>query len=212
MLRWIGLVLRAVWGVVVAFGFMCFLALTVLLLSPRPASAHTGSPAMVTWSSGQYLTYTDLNNALAHIHNTLSAGIVDANLSSSAAIAHSKLQTPALVSKAVLSTTTACVGAGAAGTDCTVAVEHSKFLSTSGGAGAGNSALEATGNTGRYDLTLSYTPTDTNFVVNVAAGTLGVYCAVVTRATAAPHMRIHCRTDAAVDTDTNIMVSVFDTN
>jgi hypothetical protein len=55
------------------------------------ASAHSESPSLVTFTNGQILTHTDLNNSLAHIHNTLSGGITNTHISASAAIAYSKL-------------------------------------------------------------------------------------------------------------------------
>lgn len=176
------------------------------------AYAHTGSPSPTTWSTGNTLTASNLNDTIAHIHNTLSGGIVDAHLSTSAAISHSKLARPGLVPKAVLFTTSACAGAGAAGTDCTTGVEYVQFIGTSGGAGTGNSALEANGAAGSYLLTLNYTPTDTNFGVIAQSMTTQVFCTVTGRATTAPHITIDCENDASADTDANLTVTVFDTN
>lgn len=193
-----------------------FLFMTVF--SMGVAVAHTGSPAPTVWSSGNTLTAANLNDTVAHIHNTLSGGIVDAHISTSAAIAHSKLARPGLVAKAVLSTTTACVGGGAAGTDCTVGVEQVQFLNTSGGAGVGNSALEAGGANGTYILSLNYSPTDANFMINVtSSGTTRRNCGVLTRGAGAPagvgNFTIACWDEAtAALADTNIMVTVFDTN
>lgn len=197
---------------VVAAAMLAVLIQIVGLVAYGVARAHTGSPTAVTWSAGQRLTVDDLNNTVAHLHNTFSAGIVNAHLSTSAAIAHSKLATPALVAKAVLTTSTACVGAGAAGTDCTTDVEHSQFLSTSGGAGSGNSALEASGSSGLYLLSLSYTPTDDDFIVVVSSGTSSVWCSVAAKSTTAPHFQISCENDASTLTDANINVVVFDTD
>ena len=109
------------------------------------AQAHTGSPTPVTWTAGQRLTVDDLNNTIAHIHNTLSAGIVNANISTSAAIAHSKLATPALVPKAWTIVTANCDGAAAAGTDCT-------FV------GSQVTAVSAQGAGGVYCVDLAFTP------------------------------------------------------
>ncbi len=176
------------------------------------ANAHSGTPTPTTWSSGNTLTAANLNDTISHLHNTFSAGIVDAHVSTAAAISHSKLATPALVPKAVLSISSTCDAALAAGTDCGVGIEHSKFLSTSGGAGSGNSAVECTGTAGMYDLTLSYTPTNTNFGVLLTSSTILVFCAVTARSTTAPHMRIRCHTDAAVATNTPFSALVFDTD
>lgn len=197
---------------VVAAAFLAVLIQVVTVLGYGVAVAHTGSPSPTTWTNGSQLTATQLNDTVAHLHNTFSAGIIDAHISTSAAIAHTKLATPALVAKAVLTTSTACVGGGAAGTDCTTDVEQSRFLSTSGGAGSGNSALEATGVTGLYALTLAYTPTDDDFIVLVTSGSSSVWCSVATKAITAPHFQISCEDDTSTLTNTNLNIVVFDTD
>lgn len=198
-------VLQALAGIGATFLFMVVMSVSVAL-------AHTGSPSPTTWSAGNTLTAQSLNDTIAHIHNTLSAGIVDSNISTSAAISHSKLARPGLVTKAVLFTTTACAGAGAAGTDCTIGVEQVQFLGTSAGAGTGNSALEANGTAGSYLLTLNFTPTDTNFGVIAQSMTSQVFCTVTGRSITAPHITLDCENDASADTDANLTVTVFDTN
>lgn len=56
-----------------------------------------------TWSVGEVITSTDLNAALSHIHGTMVGGhgprLVNADVSGSAAIAHTKLAGPALLPK-----------------------------------------------------------------------------------------------------------------
>src|SRR3990172_5536886 len=56
------------------------------------------------WSSTETFTSTDINANFTHIHKTMVGGhgarLVNADVSSSAAIAHSKVATPALLSKA----------------------------------------------------------------------------------------------------------------
>lgn len=60
--------------------------------------------AIKSWSSGETLRSTDLNANFSHIHGLMVGGhgarLVDADVSSSAALSHSKLATPALVPKA----------------------------------------------------------------------------------------------------------------
>lgn len=164
--------LRAVWGVVLTFGFMCFMALLgTFAVNVRSAAAHTASPAMVTFQAGAKLTAADLNNALAHIHNTLSGGITDANLSTSAAIAHTKLATPALVPKASAVVTANCDGAAAAGTDCTfTSISNVTAVSAQGTAGGGI-----------YCVDLAYAPANTVFVVNVTSHTATAVCIATDR-------------------------------
>lgn len=65
-----------------------------------------------TWTAGEYITQTDLNAALTHLHNSVGHGhgpiLVNADVSASAAIAHSKLATPALLPKAWVTLTASC--------------------------------------------------------------------------------------------------------
>lgn len=144
------------------------------------AIAHSGSPSPTTWSNGQVLTHTALNDTVSHLHNTFSGGIVDAHLSTSAAVQHSKLQFPALVPKAWAVVTADCTGSAAAGTQCTTA-DLSRV-----------STITTNGATGVFRLNLAYTPGNTAFVVLVTSHTSGSYCMADTRATAAPHALIKC--------------------
>jgi len=75
------------------FGAALLLALCIW----SPVLAHTSTPAFTVWSPGQGLTATALNDSLAHLHNTFSGGIVDAHISSTAAISVSKLARPDLL-------------------------------------------------------------------------------------------------------------------
>lgn len=62
------------------------------------------SSSIKVWASGESLSTADLNGNFAHIHNLMVGGhgarLVNADVNASAAIAHSKLATPALVPKA----------------------------------------------------------------------------------------------------------------
>lgn len=179
-----------------------FINIAIQEVLPRVAFAHTGSPAMVTWQDGDQLNATDLNNALAHLHNTFTNGIIDANISSSAAISHSKLATPPLVSKAYLSTITVCAGGGAAGTDC-ASVESSGFDTVTG-------AAEAAGVTGVYRFNLNYTPATTNFAVLVTSFTSSLYCSANTTSVSKPHFKVNCYDAAGSLTDAAFSVIVLD--
>lgn len=141
-----------------------FLAGVLLLTTGVEAWAHTGSPTPTTWSSGNTLTAANLNDTISHIHNTFTAGIVDAHISSSAAIAHSKLATPALVPKAWAVVTTNCNGGAAAWTPC--------------GAFTGSKVTQIaeSGTNGTFCVQLAYTPTDTNFAVIVSTNSANRTC------------------------------------
>lgn len=76
--------------------YLPHLLLVLLLAVPVTASA------IKVWVTGETLRAADLNANFAHIHNTKVGDgtlLVNADVSSSAAIAHSKLATPALVPK-----------------------------------------------------------------------------------------------------------------
>lgn len=75
------------------------IAILVLAIA---AAAVVASP-LKTWVVGETLTYSDINANFAHIHGLMVGGhgprLVNADVSSSAAISHAKLATPALVPK-----------------------------------------------------------------------------------------------------------------
>lgn len=89
-----------------------------------------------TWVSGEYITAADLNANMSHIHNNMVGGhgprLVNADVSGSAAIAHSKLATPALLPKVWASVTATC----ATPATCTL-VDESGIASIAGQATTG---------------------------------------------------------------------------
>lgn len=115
--------------------------------------------AIKQWADGDVLTASDLNGALQHIHNNMvgnhGARLVNADVSTTAAIAHSKLAAPALVPKAygeVAYTVPNCE----TGT-CTISSSYNVSSITNVDAGVYNVALSAGG-------------TDTTYAVVVSAG------------------------------------------
>ncbi len=96
-----------------------------IVIAALTASLIAGATAIKTWGA-EVLRYTDLNSNFAHLHDTMVGGhgarLVNADVSASAAIAHSKLATPALVPK-VWGTVGITGGAGTAAcgaSPCTV--------------------------------------------------------------------------------------------
>lgn len=67
-----------------------------------------------TWNAGEVVTASDINANFQHIHNLMVGGhgarLVNADVSASAGISHSKLATPALVPKAMGGIVTPCDG------------------------------------------------------------------------------------------------------
>lgn len=74
------------------------------------AVASAGS--IKVWTTGEYITAATINANFAHIHNLMVGGhgprLVNADVSGSAAISHSKLATPALLPKAWVTVSTVC--------------------------------------------------------------------------------------------------------
>lgn len=71
------------------------------------AAALAVAGSIKVWAPGDVLSSTDLNANFAHIHGTMVGGhgarLVNADVSPSAALAHSKLASPSLLPKAVTS-------------------------------------------------------------------------------------------------------------
>lgn len=118
--------------------------------------------AIKVWTTETFRA-TDLNTTLAHVHDNMVGGhgarLVNADVATTAAIAHSKLATPAIVPKAW-----AYVGsATCAASPCTVAV------------GSGISGITRT-SAGLYVATFTTTRSDTNYGVGVTPATADINC------------------------------------
>jgi hypothetical protein len=153
--------------------------------------------AIKVWTTGETLRSADLNAVLAHIHNNMvgahGARLTNADVNASAAIAHSKLQTPALIPKAWAYVQPSC---GAS--PCSIAASS-----------AVNSITRVS--QGLYDVTLSYTPANVNFAVLVTPTAGSAYlCRVSAIATSAPHFRLNCFDTVPAVQDTGFAVHVMD--
>lgn len=176
----------------VAAATLITLALTFGVLKIPSALGQT----LHTWNTGDVLRATDLNaNFTALKTGKVGSGVtlVNADVSNSAAIAHSKLATPALVPKAWSYIETTCT----AGT-CTL-TDSSQVTSITWSA------------TGVYNVTLAYTPANNDFAVFVTSHVASTFCAATGQATAAPHVVIRCYSDAGAATDTHFSMLVMDT-
>lgn len=100
-------------------------AIAVLLIVPL---AYASS--IKVWSTGETIRTADLNANFSHLHTAAEALITNAKVSSSAAIAHSKLATPALLPKAWASTSGVC-----SSTPCTIAASSGVASITRSGTG-----------------------------------------------------------------------------
>lgn len=170
-----------------------------ILVATCPAWSQT----LYSWGSDEVVVNTDLNgNFTALKTGKVGSGVTltNSDIASNAAIAHSKMATPALLPKAWATVTANCDGGAAAGTDCTVG-DSSNIPSANG--------VEATAAAGVYRVNLSYTPANANFAVLVTAHTSGVYCNADTRATAAPHFVVRCWDGAVPGASNNVQFSVL---
>lgn len=162
------------------------LFIVAILIVVSPAIAGT----IHTFANGEALTAANLNQPLQHIHNTMVGGhgarLVDADVSASAAITHSKLKTPSLVPKAwaTVNFSAGCVSVNGACSESSTGVVYSQVTS-----------ITRTG-TGVYQVVLSYTPANTGFAVIVgteaAATPAFTSCTATSKATSSPHFLIQC--------------------
>lgn len=172
---------------------------TILAFVVVTGAAVAGS--IKSWTN-EVLTAADLNANFSHIHGSMVGGhgarLVNADVSASAAIAHSKLATPALVPKAFAFVTISC-----SSSPCSV-ISSSKI-----------DAITRTG-TGVYEVDLGYTPANINFAPFVqAVGSNENFCTVTAiNHAAAPHVTFKCyradvggaATGGAVDTGFSLLV------
>lgn len=152
--------------------------------------------AIKTWVSGETLTAADLNSNFAHIHNSMVGGhgarLVNADVSASAAISHTKMATPALLPKAW-----AFVGAaGACGASpCTISASSGVSGVTRGGAGT-------------YSVTLSPARANAVYGVLVTSGTGALYCIGIPAS--ALLVTVVCYDAAGAVTDATFTVQILD--
>jgi hypothetical protein len=96
-------------------------------------SLPSDAGSIKTWSTHETLRASDINANFSHIHNEMVGGegarLVNADVSASAAIAHSKLATPALLPKAMAVMTTTCT-AGTCALAASSGVTSIAFVST----------------------------------------------------------------------------------
>lgn len=152
--------------------------------------------AIKTWTSGNTLTATDLNSNFQHIHNNMVGGhgarLVDADVSATAAVSHSKLAVPALVPKAW-----AFVGnAVCAASPCAIADSSGISGITRSGAGV-------------YPATITSARTGALYGAWATSNTAALYA--VAEVTSATVVTVRCYDAAAVPTDCAFSVVVMDT-
>ena len=149
--------------------------------------------AIKTWST-EVLLSSDLNATFEHIHGALRGGshtlITNADLSASAAIAHTKMATPGLLSKGWASLSAVC----AAGTCAQAEASGIAFTITFVSDGLYNVAFAAR--------------TDAAYAAFATALTVDHYCTVHTQSTSA--FRVECQLHDGVATNTAFNVMLMD--
>lgn len=169
-------------------------ALLAVALVATPAL----SGSIKVWSNGEYITATDLNAALAHLHANLGHGhgaiIVNSDVSASAGIAHTKMATPALLPK-LWST----MGAAACGASPCTLTDWSVITSvTRSGAGVYVANFTARANA--------------SYAVFVTSNTNAVDCYVGTRTTTTAAVSCFDSATGAVPTDASFSLVLMDSD
>lgn len=167
-------------------------ALNLALYGLVPFVRNAYATSLKVWSQGEVVKYSDLNGNFQTVNNaTLNvAQVVDANVSATAAIAHSKLKTPALVPKAWAFTT----GGDCASSPCTI------------GASSGVTSITRTG-TGVYVVTWTTTRADNLYAVLVTAqSTAGKWCMMASGTTSAATINCYTATASAADVALHVML------
>lgn len=137
-------------------------ALFVVLVASVAAAS-----AIKVWTTGETLRAADLNSNFSHIHNTkVGDGIqlVNADVSASAAIAHSKLATPTLIPKGV-----GLVGGASSAVACTVNGACPVYVAS------GISGATRTG-AGTYQVTPAVTRANTTYMPISTSNSANIFC------------------------------------
>jgi hypothetical protein len=183
-------------GAATAMVIIAMFGLCIWLLAPREARAHVSTPnTFKTWVSNETLQVGDLNDNFAHLHSTLTGNIKDSNISTTAAIQHSKLAQPGLLPRAVVmigSVASPCNGSAA--TACVL----SGAVNVTGAVG--------TGSNGSYHVTLNYSPSSLSKPVLATPQAGDAYCTAEYINTFAPHMLVRCYDNTG--TLKNVVVSL----
>jgi hypothetical protein len=137
------------------------------------------------WSSGEILSAADINANFSHIHSLMVGGhgarLVDADVSATANIVHSKLATPVLIPKAVAATSNDCNVIGACATDYN----------------QGFSSIAALSTTGSYRYTFATARPNTGYGIHIGtdANTVFVLCRVTSKTTSS--FEFQCATSSS---------------
>ncbi len=157
-----------------------------------------------TWSQGETLTAADLNANFAHAEASFRGGghtlIANADLSTGAAIAHSKLATPALVPKAwtYVYSSTPCDGSGSA--TCTRL------------AGSGVTSVVGAATNGLYTVTLTTARANVAYGVLITSHTATAACFTTAPPTSTTVFTVQCLqlANGVTATNANFTLMILD--
>ncbi len=162
------------------------------------------------WSAGEVITANDLNANFQHIHNVMVGGhgarLMNVDVNASAAIAHSKLATPALLPKAMGGVVTACSSG-----PC------------SWGFNSGHTTTFARASAGNYTMTLSNARSNVTYGIqatcggSASSGAVPCVCSIRNGTITTTTYQVDCSviiTDGGVlqNADVAFTVAVFDDN
>jgi hypothetical protein len=172
-----------------------------LIVSLLIVGAVTFGSSIKSWASGEALTASDLNANFSHIHTTMVGGhgarLVNADVSATASISHSKMETPALLPKGTWNGSAACTSGMCSGTG------YGKLASVE------RTAL------GAYKVSFTTTLTDTSYTVLAAWNSAGAHadtvCMPATKTTTAYYLSCYSHAAAASD-DVTLDIVLFDNN
>jgi hypothetical protein len=165
-----------------------------------PSMAHTSSPnTFYTFATNERLTAEKLNTNFSHLHSTLTGGIKDENISTSAAIQITKLDKYGYIPRVfgqVGATSSPCNGA-VAGTSCALYNVR------------GITSVVGVGTAGRYDVTMT-TFAGVNYpLVFVSSGDGTVFCSASPPTSAATVIPVSCWSHAGVATNAVFSIMIM---
>lgn len=170
--------------------------LTAVALALTLAGTVWGG-AIKSWTTGETLRSADLNTNFEHLHNTMVGGhgarLVNADVSTTAAIAHSKFASPGLVPKTWVYISAVCNAS-----PCTIGADVDVTDVTRSGVGVYQVNFTSTKSNANYAMLVSY---NNNIDYNCVGDVPGT-----------ANMRVSCFNTAGAAADGMFSVLIMDDN
>lgn len=156
-----------------------------------------GAGSIKTWTGGDTLTISDLNDNFDHLHDNMVGGhgarLVDSDISTSAAITHSKMATPMAIPKAM-----SVVPPGCTSGTCSQNISW-------------NVSAVAWNTTGLYDVTLSPARDDAVYGVMITGWlNTGANCSVGSASLTTTGFSVQCTNTAGTAADSGFTFVIYD--